>query len=145
MIHVAFSKPWPLETVLGPTLAGNRPKTDQNLNSDFSFLIYVLLSKVVSSHPFDIVVSFAGLANPSPLEGFWGAGDEDDGGLGSGPVPGRPEAISAETNIHQVPYVTRRTPGRNPNPLRGFSQDLLNLRGPPQNPPWAGFEGYLSN
>jgi hypothetical protein len=35
--------------------------------------------------------------------------------------------------------------GRNPNPLRGFSQDLLNLRGPPQNPPWAGLEGDLSN
>ncbi len=27
------------------------------------------------------------------------------------------------------------------NPLKSCSQDLLNLRGPPQNPPWAGFEG----
>ena len=32
----------------------------------------------------------------------------------------------------------------NPNPLRGFSQDLLNLRGPPQNPARAGFEGDLT-
>jgi hypothetical protein len=36
-------------------------------------------------------------------------------------------------------------PGGNPNPLRGFSPDLFNLRGPPQNPPLAGFEGDRSN
>ncbi len=35
--------------------------------------------------------------------------------------------------------ITQRTPGRNPDPLRGFSQDLLNWRGSPQNQPWAGF------
>ncbi len=31
----------------------------------------------------------------------------------------------------------RRAPGRNPNPLRGFCQDLLNFRGTPQDPPRA--------
>ncbi len=40
---------------------------------------------------------------------------------------------------------SRRALGRNPNPLRGFCQDLLNVRGPPQNPPWAGFEGDRSH
>ena len=39
----------------------------------------------------------------------------------------------------------RRSPCKNPNPLRGVSQDLLNLRGLPQNQPWAGFEEPLSN
>ena len=41
--------------------------------------------------------------------------------------------------------VTRSATGRNPNPLRGVSQDLLNSRGTPQNPPRAGFDGDLSN
>jgi hypothetical protein len=39
-----FFKPGPLVTVPGPTLAENRPKTDQNQNLDFTFLIYILVS-----------------------------------------------------------------------------------------------------
>ncbi len=42
-------------------------------------------------------------------------------------------------------HISRRAPGRNPNPLKVFSQDLLNLRGRPQNPPRAVCEGDLSN
>ncbi len=62
------------------------------------------------------------------------------------PGPGRAdvEPKSKELSSTEVP-LNRRAPGRNPNPLRGFSQDLLNLGGPPQNPPWAGFERDLSN
>ncbi len=54
-------------------------------------------------------------------------------------------ASKSELQGQKPPVDISRAPGRNPNPLKGFSQDLLNLRGPPQNPPKAGFEEDLSN
>ncbi len=44
MISAACFELEPFARVAGPTLAGNRPKTDQNANLEFSFPTYVLVS-----------------------------------------------------------------------------------------------------
>ena len=44
MRSAPFFEPDPSGGVLGPSLAGKRPKTDQNFNLDFSFLLRPLVS-----------------------------------------------------------------------------------------------------
>jgi hypothetical protein len=67
LIYVAFSKPGPLGTLLGPTLAENRPQIKKKQNIYFRFLFWVQVSSAppavgpqgCGSHPRNCALALA--------------------------------------------------------------------------------------
>ena len=67
MPSAPFFEPDPFKGVLGPSLAGKRPKTDQNFNLDSSFLLRPLVSTL------GFLIHDFGAGRESSISGVWAA------------------------------------------------------------------------